>query len=219
MVSVVELAPSLLSADLSCLRDEVQTVQKSGADRLHLDIMDGLFVPNLTFGPPILDAIRPHTTLPIEAHLMVRSTPLLIEDCAKAGANVILIHPERELHCQRHLTRIRQLGCKAGVVLNPDTPLAVIEYLLPDIDQLLIMTVNPGFGGQVFIPQMLDKIQQAAALIKSYPITLEADGGITGDNIHKVVQAGAHVVVAGTAVFKNRQISDNIDDLKQKAMG
>lgn len=219
MAQSFQLAPSLLSADLTCLRDEVALLSTVGVERLHVDIMDGHFVPNLTFGPLLMEAIRPLTTLPFEAHLMVDNVDTLIEPCAKAGANVILIHPEREPHVQRHLARIRDLGCQAGLVLNPHTPLSVLENLIPDLDQVLLMTVNPGFGGQKFIPQMLEKIRQARTLLNPYPIVLEVDGGVTAENIHEIVKAGAQVVVAGTAVFQDRQVKENVQRLRARGQG
>lgn len=216
-MSGVQISPSLLAADASKLGEEIEAVTEAGADRLHLDIMDGHFVPNLSYGPHVLKSIRPLTTLPIDVHLMISPVEEMIPAFAEAGADCITVHPEATPHVHRCLDLIKSLGKKAGVALNPATPLETIQQVLPLVDLILIMTVNPGFGGQGFISDMLPKIKEARALINSLdkPIDLEVDGGIDLKTAPEAKQAGANILVAGTAIFKaESSYTQIIKDLK-----
>lgn len=201
------LAPSILSANFARLGKEVENVVAAGADWVHFDVMDNHYVPNLTVGPLVCEAIRPCTGAPIDVHLMVEPVDGLIPAFAKAGANIVTFHPEASRHVDRSLALIREHGCQAGLVLNPATPLAVLEHVMDRLDLLLLMSVNPGFGGQVFIPSALPKIAAAHALLKRYEeetgrhIRLEVDGGVKADNIAAIARAGADVFVAGSAIF------------------
>lgn len=213
----VRLAPSILSADFSCLAKEVQEVEAGGADWLHLDVMDGAFVPNITFGVPVVAAVRAHTRLPLDVHLMIERPELYVADFCRAGADLITVHVETAPHLHRLVTQIKGAGAAVGVALNPATPLSTVAEILPDIDLLLIMTVNPGFGGQSFIPSGLDKLRRAAELLarKAPGVLLEVDGGITEDNARQVVQAGAEVLVAGSAVFGQPERKAALTRLRQ----
>lgn len=196
------IAPSMLSSDFARLADELGAVERAGADWIHLDVMDGHFVPNITFGPLVVKAMRPHTTLPFDVHLMIEPADPYLAAFAEAGADVISVHVEAGRHVHRSLQAIRALGKQAGVVLNPGTPETAIEYLLDQVDLVLLMTVNPGFGGQAFIPAVLDKVRRVRAMIGDRPIRLEIDGGVTPDTAPLLTAAGADVLVAGTAAFK-----------------
>lgn len=198
------IAPSILAADFSRLGDEVRAITAAGADWVHIDVMDGHFVPNITIGPDVVKAIRPHTDLPFDVHLMISPVDLHLEAFAAAGANWISVHPESGPHLHRTLGRIRELGCKPGVVLNPATPVDVIDYVIDDIDLILVMSVNPGFGGQKFIPSQLDKIETLRRRIDACgrDIVLEVDGGVTPETAAQCLAAGATALVAGTAVFR-----------------
>ena len=197
----LRIAPSILSADFARLGDEVKAIVDAGADYIHVDVMDGHFVPNISFGAPVMKSVRGVTDKVFDVHLMIAPTDPYLADFARAGADIITVHAEAGPHLHRSLQAIRALGKRAGVALNPATPVSAIQHVIEDCDLVLIMSVNPGFGGQSFIPESLNKIRQARALIGGRDIDLEVDGGVTADNAHAIVSAGANVLVAGSAVY------------------
>lgn len=214
---MVKIAPSILSADFSKLGEEIKDVERGGADYIHVDVMDGHFVPNITIGPLIVDSIRPITKLPLDVHLMIENPDQYIEDFAKAGADYITVHVEACRHLHRTIHLIKSLGVKAGVVLNPATPVQLIEPIIEDLDMVLLMSVNPGFGGQKFISSVLSKIKQVKEMSeqKGLNLEIEVDGGVNEETALLCVEAGATVLVAGSAVFNQSDRRDAISRLKR----
>jgi ribulose-phosphate 3-epimerase len=212
------IAPSILSADFSRLGDEVRAVERAGADLIHFDVMDNHYVPNLTVGPLVCAALKPHVSVPLDVHLMVKPVDALVPEFARAGAGIISFHPEASDHVDRTIALIRENGCKAGLVLNPATPASWLDHTLEKLDLVLIMSVNPGFGGQKFIPSVLPKIAEVRKRIQALgkDIWLEVDGGIKTENIAEVARAGADTFVAGSAVFNSKDYAATIRDMRSK---
>jgi len=221
-VSRFRIAPSILSADFARLGEEVRGVIAAGADLIHFDVMDNHYVPNLTIGPLVCTAIKPHSSVPIDVHLMVKQVDRIIPDFAKAGASIITFHPEASEHIDRSLALIRDSGCKAGLVFNPATPLHYLDHVMDKLDIVLIMSVNPGFGGQAFIPEALHKLREVRRRIDAYTarsgreIWLEVDGGVKVDNIAEIARAGADTLVAGSAVFSTPDYAATIAAMRQE---
>ena len=217
-MSSIKIAPSILSADFGQLGSEIKKLEKAGADMIHIDVMDGHFVPNITVGPPVIKTLRKYTKLPFDVHLMISPVHKYIKDYAEAGANIITIHPEATDNLQESIKHIKNFGKKVGVSLNPNTQIDIIEKLLVEINLVLIMSVHPGFAGQKFIPNVLDKIKELKKIKdkKNLNFDIEVDGGINFDNSKLVIEAGANILVSGTTIFKNNKgdIKKNIDTLK-----
>ena len=216
------IAPSILSANFARLGEEVESVIKAGADLIHFDVMDNHYVPNLTFGAMVCDALKPYATVPVDVHLMVKPVDALIGQFAKAGADIITFHPEASEHVDRSLALIKDSGCQAGLVLNPATPIHIIEHVLDKLDMVLLMSVNPGFGGQSFISHTLQKIKQVKEMLDSYfvqtnrRVAIEVDGGIKADNILSIAQAGADTFVAGSAIFGTNDYQQAISAMRSQ---
>ncbi len=210
----MKIAPSILSADFAALGEAMARVEAGGADQLHMDVMDGRFVPNITIGPPVIESIRKRTRLPLDVHLMIVEPERYIETFVGAGADLVTVHAEACTHLNRILHQIREAGAKAGVALNPSTPPEAIEWVLDDLDLVLVMSVNPGFGGQSFIPTSIAKVRQVKSLIGKRPVEISVDGGVNRDKAAPLAQAGATVLVAGTAVFGAQDPAQAVKDLR-----
>ncbi len=218
---MIRIAPSILASDFSRLGEEISRAEKAGADMIHIDVMDGHFVPNITIGPPVVKSLRKVSKLPFDVHLMIENPDLYIDDFIDAGADIISVHIENNPHLNRTLQYIKQKNVKAAVVLNPATPLNTLDMVLADVDMVLLMTVNPGFGGQEYIESMTQKIRELRSMAnrRGVELDIEVDGGIGPDNIFMVTEAGANVIVAGSSVFNSQGVEENIPLLRQKACG
>ena len=217
---MIKISASILNCDFSKLGEEIARLEDAGVDMIHIDVMDGMFVPNITIGPCVVSAIRKCTKLPLDVHLMINQPERYIEEFVKAGADILTVHAEASTHLHRTLQQIKSFGIQVGVSLNPSTPLANIEWILDDVDQILQMTVNPGFGGQPFIQSMVKKILtlKEMAIISAREIDIEVDGGINGSTIHEVVSAGANVIVAGATLFQANDMKTAVAELRRGAL-
>lgn len=215
---MVKIAPSILSADFSKLGEDIKAAEKAGADLIHVDVMDGHFVPNITIGPPVVKSIKKVTTLPLDVHLMIEDPDRYIRDFAESGSDIITVHAEAAVHLHRTIQNIKEFGIKAAVSLNPATPLSHVEAILPDVDMVLIMSVNPGFGGQKFIPESLARIKKLRAMIneRKLNIEIEVDGGVTTDNVAEVVAAGADIVVMGSAFYNSDDYAETVKTVRKR---
>lgn len=213
---MIKIAPSILSADFSRLGDDIKAVEEAGADYIHVDVMDGHFVPNITIGPLVVQAIRPVTKLPLDVHLMIENPDRYIEEFAKAGADIISVHVEASPHLHRTVQLIKQQGVKAGVVINPATPVDSIKHIIQDVDLVLLMTVNPGFGGQAFIESIVPKIKEVSDLVQTQGLNveIEVDGGVNPETARLCVEAGANVLVAGSAIYGKKDLKDAIKAIR-----
>jgi len=217
----IKIAPSILSADFACLRDQIEEAEKAGADYIHVDVMDGHFVPNLTIGPLVVKAIKACTSLPLDVHLMIDNPELFLDDFVNAGSDLLAVHVEACPHLHRLIQNIRSYDIKAGVALNPATPLYCLDDIVSEIDFVVVMSVNPGFGGQKFIPQAVDKVRNLRRMIdaRELAVDIELDGGVTEENAAEVAEAGANILVAGSAVFCNKDgITSAIKRIKEQAL-
>ena len=211
---MIKISPSILASDFANLEREIKKIDEGGADLIHIDVMDGCFVPNISFGLPVISAIRKCTEKPFDVHLMIDAPERYIEEFKKAGADIITVHAEATTHLHRTLQSIKSLGLKTGVALNPGTDVSCLKYVLSLTDMVLVMSVNPGFGGQKFIPEAIDKVREVKALIGDRDIDIEVDGGISAGNAHLVVEAGANVLVAGSAIFNAPSAKEEIEKMK-----
>jgi ribulose-phosphate 3-epimerase len=214
---MIKIAPSILSADFSKLGEQILELEKAGADWVHIDVMDGKFVPNITFGAPIMKSIRNYTTMPFDVHLMIEEPSRFIEDFVKAGADIITVHYEADRHIDRTINYIKSFGVKAGVALNPGTPVSAIKNIISCLDMVLVMSVNPGFGGQKYINYSSDKIREIKNISDSENpnLLIQVDGGIDKNNVSDIVKCGANVIVAGSAIFKDNKINENLSEMKR----
>ena len=214
---MIKISPSILSADFANLGRDVERLEKCGADMIHIDVMDGMFVPNISFGLPVIKAIRKYTTIPFDVHLMIEEPARYIKEFVEAGADIITIHAEADRHLDRTINYIKSFGVKAAIALNPATPVEAIKHLIPNLDMVLIMSVNPGFGGQKYINYSADKIKEVKELSDKFNrnLMIQVDGGVSKDNIEEIVKSGANVIVAGSSVFKSGEIEKNIKSLKE----
>jgi ribulose-phosphate 3-epimerase len=215
---MVKIAPSILSADFAMLGEDVVAAEKAGADLIHVDVMDGHFVPNITIGPPVVKSVKKVASIPLDVHLMIENPDAYIRDFAESGADIITVHEEASIHLHRTIQNIRECGAKPAVSLNPATPVSNLEIILPYVDMVLLMSVNPGFGGQKFIPEVLAKIRQLKDIINKnkYKVEIEVDGGVNTENVAEVVQAGADIVVMGSAFYNSEDYAETVRTVRER---